>query len=452
METSQGVLLKGLPFSSTKADIKQFFQNIEIRDDQITIIVFRNKRPTGLGFVRLKDEEVQMALLNDRNHMGDRYIEVFTASEADLYEIVLRAREEGIDPKEVFRLAGKYSKKSLGAISRDRSPIRKPTKCAYFSGVPKGCTFRHVREFFKGRLIGRNCIHLLREEGGSFRGDGYVEFGSGEECMKGLRKNGDLMVDSVLDVVPCAKEEMSEIVERINGPEAREDLRSTLSSRRGRTEHKRRHTPSPVRKRMKAYAATYGSQEQEMEEYGYGYQEDHHMHRSRRDKYEEQAHWRKRSGEEVPYRDREHMYQHEYRDAPHYQDPPHRTNHHQDPPQRTNHHQDPPQRTGYTSSRGYIHDDGGDIGNGHTPTARSTGERKMVRMDGLPYESTVRHIMDFFAEYRLEHEQIRIQCRDDGSPSGKAFIVFSSEKFARAAVASHDKRYILGRYVEITLV
>ncbi len=438
METSQGVLLKGLPFAATKADIKQFFQSIEIRDDQITIIVFRNKRSTGLGFVRLKAEEVQMALLNDRNHMGDRYIEVFTASEADLYELVLMAREEGIDPKEVFRLAGKYSKKS-GV--RDRSPIRNTTKCAYFSGVPKGCTFRHVREFFKGRLIGRNCIHLLREEGGSFRGDGYVEFSSGEECMKGLRKNGDLMVDSVLEVVPCSKDEMTEIVERINGPEAREDLRSTLSSRRGHKEHKRRHTPSPVRKRMKAYAAAYGAQEQEMEEYGlHGYQEDrHYMHRSRRDKYEE-THWRRRSGggEVRDYRDKEHVYQHEYREA--YVAPTH-----QDPP--------PPGRTGYTS-RGYAGD--GEVANGHTPTTRSSAggppERKMVRMDGLPYETTVRHIMDFFTEYRLEHEQIRIQCRDDGSPSGKAFIVFSSEKFARAAVGSHDKRYILGRYVEITLV
>lgn len=88
------------------------------------------------------------------------------------------------------------------------------------------------------------------------------------------------------------------------------------------------------------------------------------------------------------------------------------------------------------------------ITSGHY-TSTSKG---IVLMEGLPYETTVSDILDFFRNYNLTFENIRIQCRDDGSPSGKAFISFLDNDTAKLAVRHLNKGYIGGRYVELRLV
>ena len=73
-------------------------------------------------------------------------------------------------------------------------------------------------------------------------------------------------------------------------------------------------------------------------------------------------------------------------------------------------------------------------------------------MEGLPYNITIQDILDFFRGYNLEYECVRIQCRDDGSPSGKAFVTFASEKVALMAIHGMNNKYLSGRMVELFLV
>ena len=80
------------------------------------------------------------------------------------------------------------------------------------------------------------------------------------------------------------------------------------------------------------------------------------------------------------------------------------------------------------------------------------GERKVVRIEGLPYDVMVQEILDFFRGYHVNYENVRIQCRDDGSPSGKAFVTFPSEKLARHAVTDLNRHYIRGRFVELFIL
>lgn len=81
-----------------------------------------------------------------------------------------------------------------------------------------------------------------------------------------------------------------------------------------------------------------------------------------------------------------------------------------------------------------------------------SSSKGIVLMEGLPYETTVSNILDFFHNYNLTYENIRIQCRDDGSPSGKAFVYFLDNDTAKLAVRHLNKGYIGGRYVELKLV
>jgi len=100
------------------------------------------------------------------------------------------------------------------------------------------------------------------------------------------------------------------------------------------------------------------------------------------------------------------------------------------------------------SRRGYD-DQPLSISSHYSSTSSSKG---IVLMEGLPYEATIGDILDFFRNYNLTYENVRIQCRDDGSPSGKAFVTFLDADTAKLAARQLNKGYIGGRYVELKLV
>jgi len=87
-----------------------------------------------------------------------------------------------------------------------------------------------------------------------------------------------------------------------------------------------------------------------------------------------------------------------------------------------------------------------------TSSHYSSSSKGIVLMEGLPYEATISDILDFFRNYNLTYENVRIQCRDDGSPSGKAFVTFLDADTAKLAARQLNKGYIGGRYVELKLV
>lgn len=475
---SRGVLLKGLPFQTKRDDIKAFFKSLVIPHENICMIKYMDGAATGLAFVKLEDEEeIKRALLMDRNHMGSRYIEVRVSDESELYHLILRARA-GSTRNELYRISGHTGNQEF--------PIYKrlATKFAYISGIPRGSQYKEIRNFFAGRLIGRGKIWLLREQGsGNFRGDGYIEFANAEECLLGLKNSGKRIHDSVVEVEPCEMEEAEEWSEGNLGRggkdmeyrQSRMVYEGGWDGGRGRERDERggsrqvsgpsrshRRTPSPARKRREVYTATYGRNTLLREElYGDGGPD---------------------GG--LPY------------------DPLHPNGGFSSSPYPSSsgqsghfggsddiaHPSPEPLVSSYRRSTG----GGPSIDNflgvaygGHATVARHapeksfspmfsggpphTGssrplmpimgspgggipERKVVRIEGLPYHVTVPQILEFFHGYELTYDHVRIQCRDDGSPSGKAFITLPTERHARMATQQLNKRYIGDRYVELFLV
>ncbi|NXF08659.1 GRSF1 factor, partial [Smithornis capensis] len=69
------VLLRGLPFSSTEEDIADFFSGLKITD---IAFIYRGDRRTGEAFVQFAAPEMAAkALLQHKEYMGNRYIEVY---------------------------------------------------------------------------------------------------------------------------------------------------------------------------------------------------------------------------------------------------------------------------------------------------------------------------------------------------------------------------------------
>ncbi|GMT24451.1 hypothetical protein PFISCL1PPCAC_15748 [Pristionchus fissidentatus] len=88
-EDGRVIKLRGLPFSASDREIKEFLSDVEVEE----VVFGRNAegRASGEAFVRLASkDDVQTALQKNKQHMGKRYIEVY---EAKLDEV---ARARGI--------------------------------------------------------------------------------------------------------------------------------------------------------------------------------------------------------------------------------------------------------------------------------------------------------------------------------------------------------------------
>ncbi len=460
---SKGVLLKGLPFNVTEDQIKVFFKTIKLSDEMIRIIKFLDGRPTGVGFVKLRDEDLERALLMDKNHIGERYIEVMPSDETEMHHLCLKARAGDCDAREINRMAGKDAKR--GIVKRDRSPIRRAlqTRFVYLSGIPHGCQYKEVRRFFKGCHIGMNCIHLLKmDEGRDFRGDGYVEFKDNMECRKGLLNDGNTMNDSAIRVVPCTQEEVERALQdnvnrgrgRSRSPRGRRDRRSGGGARGGGGggsggggEDEAFFTPA-YREREGRYRSTiasmaYGGRgiiEQRPQKFEDSLPLDHpppppssfddrSMMNSNGSRFQNQP----MVGPEMTFRSTSGI------------------------PLVSNH---SPADRFVPVMQAAMGVSGGNMMAGHTPTKPlmnvppMTGgvEHKIIRLEGLPYEALLQDIVEFFRGYGVTIDNVRIQCRDDGSPSGKAFVTMPNEKVAQSALHDLNKRYIRGRYIELFLV
>ena len=485
---SRGVLLKGLPFQTTVSEIKSFFKSLVIPPDSIRVIKFPDGSASGLAFVKLEDEEeIKHALLMDRNHMGSRYIEVRVSDESELYYLMLRARS-GATRNELYKISGHGEKHDF--------PMYKylETKFAYITGVPRGSQYKEIRSFFAGRLIGRGKIWLLREPGsGQFRGDGYIEFANNEECLLAMQRDGKLMGDSVIHVEPCTMEEAEEWSEGNLGGAGGRDLEYRQSrswksegdwggsrgrdrgSERGdrqvgRRDRDRKRTPSPARRRREMYTATYGFNTILREDDPYG-----------------EPLFEQGGPEPYPF---DHAEPSGGYSSSQYRSSPSHSGHYGAALSGSASGRGPMEasggsyrRGGGTSYESYLSAaygghatvarqtersfapvfSGGVAGGGasarplmgvatHDSLPASFQEKKVVRVEGLPYDVSVPQILDFFHGYDLNYDDVRIQCRDDGSPSGKAFITFPSDRHARVAIQQLNRRYINGRYVELILV
>merc|ERR1712072_1087447 len=87
--TFPAVKVRGLPFEATEFDVTQFFGGLPVVD--VLLETASDGRKAGTGFVVLgSPEALQGALQRNKQNMGRRYLEVFTATKADYYQAVAK--------------------------------------------------------------------------------------------------------------------------------------------------------------------------------------------------------------------------------------------------------------------------------------------------------------------------------------------------------------------------
>ncbi|XP_026479530.1 heterogeneous nuclear ribonucleoprotein F-like [Ctenocephalides felis] len=159
------VKLRGLPWSSTEEDIAKFFCDCEIEGgtNGIHLVMSIDNRPTGEAYVEFAStEDLTKALAKDRNHMGNRYIEVFRTRQSE-FEWALRRQTNSRDWKN-------------DAVVKLR-------------GLPFDCTKDEVAIFFDGLDIVPNGVTMVTDSTGRSNGEAYVQFKNVENADLALKKH-----------------------------------------------------------------------------------------------------------------------------------------------------------------------------------------------------------------------------------------------------------------------
>ncbi|XP_011614236.1 G-rich sequence factor 1 [Takifugu rubripes] len=191
------VRLRGLPFSSTKADIAQFFSDLDIVENGITIITDHAGRNSGEAFVQFfSKEEAEKALLRDRAVMGTRYIEVFPSRSEEVYSSK-RMRNSGVSDTG-------HSVRNRRTTSQSLVQNSLPLHYIHMRGLPFQVSGEDVVNFFRPLVVSK----MLMEFGPDGRpsGEADVYFGRHEDAVAAMSRDrehiGGRYIELFLNSVP----------------------------------------------------------------------------------------------------------------------------------------------------------------------------------------------------------------------------------------------------------
>ncbi|XP_013852064.1 RNA-binding protein 12B isoform X2 [Sus scrofa] len=176
------VHLKNLSLSINKRDLRNFFRDTDLTNEQIRFL-YKDERRTRYAFVMFKT-------LKDYN------------TALGLHKTVLQYRPVHIDPvsrKQMLKFIECYEKKrpasiekeKLGHISQKYSQegYSGQKLCIYIRNFPFDVTKVEVQKFFADFSLAEDDIYLLYDDKGIGLGEALVKFKSEEQAMKAERLN-----------------------------------------------------------------------------------------------------------------------------------------------------------------------------------------------------------------------------------------------------------------------
>lgn len=188
------VRLRGLPFTSTEADIAQFFSDLDIIENGITIITDYAGRNSGEAFVQFFSKEAaEKALQRDREIMGGRYIEVFPSRSEEVYSRK-RIRNSG------FSQAGPRGTTSQRSVQSSSLPLH----CIHMRGLPFQVCGEDLVKFFSPLVVSKMLIEFGPD--GRPSGEADVYFTQHQDAVAAMSRNrqhiGGRYIELFLNSVP----------------------------------------------------------------------------------------------------------------------------------------------------------------------------------------------------------------------------------------------------------
>ncbi|KAK6727120.1 hypothetical protein RB195_005052 [Necator americanus] len=153
------VRMRGLPYDCSEQQIRDFFAREPDSCEMMENVLFVTRsdgRPTGDAFVQFSDEEQgQRALSKHRQTIGNRYIELFRSTSAEVQQVVKRSTEPS----------------AANGTRRD---------CVRLRGLPYEARVEHVVEFLgeHARFIQFQGVHMVFNSQGHPSGEAFIQMNS----------------------------------------------------------------------------------------------------------------------------------------------------------------------------------------------------------------------------------------------------------------------------------
>ena len=166
------VVLKGIPFSASEADVRKFFRPLTC--EAVRLTQDKKGRPSGKCFVDFKsDAELRKSLKYNKRYMGTRYVEVFR-------DTGTKAEKEGIPQNQRKNIA--LSK----TVPQENNQLSFGDSGQLFvRNLPYECTEDELKEHFE-QIGPLSSIDLPISKGNRNKGIAYVAFLFPEHAIKAL--------------------------------------------------------------------------------------------------------------------------------------------------------------------------------------------------------------------------------------------------------------------------
>ncbi|CAF1219717.1 unnamed protein product [Didymodactylos carnosus] len=158
-------------------------------DDGIHMLKIGDGRSSGECFVDLEsDEDVRVALLKSKDHMENRYIEIFRAKNAEYNFYV----------------------KNNGLISWREPVVR-------VRGLPYRCSTSDIQELFSGIEISKNGVYIARDVEDRATGDGFVAFINMDNAYEAMEIKRKQIGHRYIEIYPSTYEEARQRIVKDTG-------------------------------------------------------------------------------------------------------------------------------------------------------------------------------------------------------------------------------------------
>lgn len=181
------VRLRGLPFSSTEADISEFFSGLDIVENGVTIITDRQGRNSGEAFVQFSSpEDAVNALQRDRDVMGHRYIEVFPSRSEEVH--TRRTRSSGSQwSTSADQAAARRPISQSSTASRSPQCSTAHLHYVHMRGIPFNASGEDIVEFFSPLVVSK--ILLECGSNGRLNGEADVFFTCHQDAVAAMSRD-----------------------------------------------------------------------------------------------------------------------------------------------------------------------------------------------------------------------------------------------------------------------
>ncbi|CAL8467151.1 g6687 [Coccomyxa elongata] len=206
--------MRGLPYSANAEDVIHFFEGIEIQRGSagIAFTCTPDGRPKGEAYVEFPSEDAQKeALKRHKNEIGDRYIELFVSSKANMIQAVQQSNyylgqsQHAVGPSmlphplpplplhaPIASFGAPYGQAPYGQGAPMQSVVSADGSTLRLRGLPYAAGIDEITSFFAGFALAPDGIQVVTkpDKEGNQMGTGvaYVRFSNPEEAERARKE------------------------------------------------------------------------------------------------------------------------------------------------------------------------------------------------------------------------------------------------------------------------